>query len=277
MTSSTIERLARDTRSSSAAIVKVAAQELGRLAEKASREELRKTCALLRESHPSMGALIRLCKGLEEKLAVTAPSDELVYFPSAFGELFSRHLEQTAVHGASVVPQEGVVVTYSASGSVGSALVSAFESGKRFRVIVSEGRPMGEGVDMARRLAETGIKVTTCTDLALGNKIGDANVVMVGCDAITKDGVVNKTGTRSIALLAKMQNIPCVCIATSEKILSDDALETFKILAHPGSEIAKNLPSSIEIENYYFDVTPLEFFSSIILEDGPTSPSKLNV
>ncbi|MBI4126435.1 MAG: hypothetical protein HY465_02980, partial [Deltaproteobacteria bacterium] len=53
MGSSTIERLAHDRRSGSAAIVRTAAHELARIAEQRSRDELRDACQLLLDAHPS--------------------------------------------------------------------------------------------------------------------------------------------------------------------------------------------------------------------------------
>ncbi|MBI4125923.1 MAG: hypothetical protein HY465_00360 [Deltaproteobacteria bacterium] len=216
-----------------------------------------------------MAALIHLCGGILQRVGVTAAIDEIVYFSATFGEQFDRHLEEVAHHGGEIIPDHGIVMTYSASGSVGQACVNAFKAGKKFKVLISEARPINEGIEMARRLIDTGIPTTLMTDAALANAVATAQLVLVGCDAILPNTVVNKTGTYALALLAKLAHVPVVCLGTSEKILSETHLDSFKIIPHPAREISPELPQALKVENVYFDQTPLPLFHTILLETGP--------
>jgi len=60
--------------------------------------------------------------------------------------------------------------------------------------------------------------------------VGQADVVLVGADAITEQGAVNKTGTHLLALAARAAGVPMYAVADSGK-LSPGPLAA---LAHPG-------------------------------------------
>ena len=59
-------------------------------------------------------------------------------------------------------------------------------------VIVTETRPKDQGVTTAGELARNGIKTSFIIDSAVGNFINDVDIVLVGADALRKEGLVNK-------------------------------------------------------------------------------------
>jgi translation initiation factor 2B subunit (eIF-2B alpha/beta/delta family) len=71
---------------------------------------------------------------------------------------------------------------------------------------------------MARRLAAAGINVTLITDAQAGVFVEQADVVLLGADAVTPDGVVNKVGSRLLALAAKAAGVPVVAVTECLKI-----------------------------------------------------------
>jgi hypothetical protein len=85
-------------------------------------------------------------------------------------------------------------------------------------VIVCESRPLCEGVTMAQRLAAAGLHVTLITDAQAGVFVEQADVVLLGADAVTPGGVVNKVGSRLLALAAKASGVPVVSVTDSLKV-----------------------------------------------------------
>uniref|UniRef100_A0A383WBQ4 Nudix hydrolase domain-containing protein n=1 Tax=Tetradesmus obliquus TaxID=3088 RepID=A0A383WBQ4_TETOB len=95
---------------------------------------------------------------------------------------------------------------------------SSVSKGPGLSVIVCESRPLCEGVSMARRLAAAGLNVTLITDAQAGVFVEQADVVLLGADAVTPDGVVNKVGSRLLALAAKAAGVPVVAVTECLKV-----------------------------------------------------------
>jgi translation initiation factor 2B subunit (eIF-2B alpha/beta/delta family) len=85
-------------------------------------------------------------------------------------------------------------------------------------VIVCESRPLNEGIVMAQRLAAAGVDVTLITDAQASVFIEESDLVLLGADAVTPAGVVNKVGSKLLALAAKAAGVPVVAVTDSLKI-----------------------------------------------------------
>jgi len=90
--------------------------------------------------------------------------------------------------------------------------------GPGLSVIVCESRPLCEGVTMAQRLAAAGLSVTLITDAQAGVFVEEADLVLLGADAVTPAGVVNKVGSKLLALAAKAAGVPVVAVTDSRKV-----------------------------------------------------------
>lgn len=163
----------------------------------------------------------------------------------------------------------GHVLTHSRSGTVFDAL--RIFGGE---VTVAESRPAREGIDVAEMLATEDISVRICTDAAMGHVLGSGEVdtVLVGADTVLPDGrVLNKTGTRSIAILADREDVPCYVVTASDKISTD---ETVHLESGP-TEVVYDGSAEIEVINPTFDVTPAEYVTAVITERGKLAPADI--
>ena len=154
------------------------------------------------------------------------------------------------------------VLTLSRSGTVRDALDSAR------RVFVAESRPAREGVGVGERLADAGLEVALHTDAAIARVLAEREVdaVLVGADAVFPDGrVLNKSGTRTAALAAAYEGIPCYVVAATDKISTDEQphLES----GPPGALYDGDAP--LEVLNPTFDVTPAGLVAAACTERGP--------
>jgi methylthioribose-1-phosphate isomerase len=151
---------------------------------------------------------------------------------------------------------------------------AAWEEGKKIRVIADETRPLFQGARLtAYELKRDGIPVTLITDSMAGYFMskGLINKVIVGSDRIVQDGVVNKIGTYSVAVLAHEHGIPFYVAAPKSTFdLSHKAADVIieerkpEEVTHIGSvQIA---PNGVNAFNPAFDITPLKYVSAIICE-----------
>ncbi|HEU5346039.1 MAG TPA: hypothetical protein VFU60_16955 [Ktedonobacterales bacterium] len=174
----------------------------------------------------------------------------------------------------------GAVYTLSRSGSVERTLAALAEeratsdtsdtsdTSEPLRVIISESRPGGEGVALARALASEGAQVTLIADAAVASFIEQAALVIVGADSVRADGsVVNKVGTHTLALVARAAGRPVYALAERLKITA--ASYPLVIEETRPEELLPAPTPGVTPRNVYFDVTPPRLIASVVTESGP--------
>ncbi|HKM78500.1 MAG TPA: NUDIX domain-containing protein [Candidatus Bathyarchaeia archaeon] len=162
-------------------------------------------------------------------------------------ELVSRNLR-------SMIIRKHRILTHSYSSTVKSAIQLCRNS--ELQVYVTESGPGFEGKTLARELTDLGFNTTVLPDTTTGAFPIRFDAVLLGADSILADGsIINKIGTKDIARTAQRYSIPVYVAAERSK------LDTLQFLGSPLSI------------NGIFDLTPGEFFTSIITEQGEMKPS----
>lgn len=154
------------------------------------------------------------------------------------------------------------VLTLSRSGTLLPALVEGPE-----RVVIAESRPGREGVGVAERVAEAGAETALCADSAVAYVLGTEPIdaVLLGADTVLRDGtLVNKVGSRGVAVAAAAEGIPVYAVTATDKIspAASPALET-----GPDSAVYDG-EGPIDVLNPRFDVTPPQYVSGFLTDEG---------
>lgn len=173
-----------------------------------------------------------------------------------------------------IIKDHTTVITHSYSSTLLNTLIFIKESGKNINIICTESRPMNEGVQLARQLGKRGIKVKLTVDAGIYSILPEADTILVGADAISSLGLVNKIGTYSLAIAAKQHNKTFYTLCSIDKILPKEYPIILKYQKNP-KEIISQPIKNVEPINYYFDLTPLEFITGIITEKGILSPVEI--
>ncbi len=188
--------------------------------------------------------------------------------------------------GSALFDDGGTILTHCnagalATGGCGTALgviKQAFKEGKPIRVIATETRPLLQGARLtAFELKTAGIPFTLITDSMAGALMrqGRIQAVITGADRIARNGdTANKIGTYSLAVLAKEHGIPFyiaaplstvdLSIASGKEIVIEERAQE-EVLGFQGIRTA---PEGTESCNPAFDVTPHEYLTAIITEQG---------
>ncbi|MFW9874047.1 MAG: translation initiation factor eIF-2B, partial [Candidatus Thorarchaeota archaeon] len=139
-----------------------------------------------------------------------------------------------------------------------------------FEIYILESRPLLEGRRTAKILSKY-FKVNLIIDAAIGKFTSRIDFVLIGVDSVLRDGsIINKIGTYPLAVLAKSNKTDVFAICDSHK---------YNLRSHYGQEvIIEKKPSkeiydeegfnNLEIHNYYFDITPPDYITSIISDLG---------
>lgn len=193
-----------------------------------------------------------------------------------FVERLHTHLDAVAKVAAEIIPDMAMVLTHSSSTTVFEALLRAAEQGKRLRVFCTESRPMREGFTLARRLSAAGIPTTLLIDSAACTLLPSVHLVLVGGDAVTPEGLLNKIGTYGLAVAARLHKKTFYALCDSTKFLPPTYRLPPERARNPHEVAATPLPG-IEVLNYYFDLTPLPLLTAVISENGIQSIPKLEL
>lgn len=167
---------------------------------------------------------------------------------------------------APLVERHRRLVTISDSSTLRGALLLLRQRGIEFELTCAEGRPMFEGRNLARSLAEAGIPVRLVSDAAICAELVPSSLVLVGADAIRQETFTNKVGTGALALAARELGIPLYVVAERSKFLPQSVGRRPR-KEDPG-EIWPDAPPGVEVVNYYFEETPLELVTGVVTETG---------
>jgi methylthioribose-1-phosphate isomerase len=194
--------------------------------------------------------------------------------------------KQMGAHGASLLPQEGTVLTHCNAGALatcgyGSALGvirAAIERGHKIDVFADETRPFLQGARLtAWELMKDNIPTTVlCDNMAAAlMRQGRIQAVIVGADRIAANGdVANKIGTYGVSILAKEHGIPFYVAAPWSTLdLATAHGDLIPIEQRAATEVTHSngkqmTPHGVAIENPAFDVTPAKYVTAIITERG---------
>jgi methylthioribose-1-phosphate isomerase len=197
-------------------------------------------------------------------------------------------------HGAKLIRDGDTILTHCntgalATGGHGTALgviFTAWESGKRIKVLVDETRPVLQGARLTMwELQQNKIPATLITDSMAGAfmKKGGIRLCLVGADRIAANGdTANKIGTYSVAVLAKAHKIPFYVAAPTSTIdfsmASGDAIPIEERNPEEVTNVfgkVRITPTNIDVANPAFDVTPAKYITGIITEAGIFKPGEL--
>jgi ribose 1,5-bisphosphate isomerase len=207
--------------------------------------------------------------------------DTLAKLVASNSSQFLKNLEASkeciAEIGAKRIRDNSVVFTHCHSSTVTHLLSKAKEDGKTFEVICTETRPVFQGRITAKEMLALGVKTTFIVDSAARSFMRNADLVIVGADAITSEGnVINKIGTSTIALLSHEARKPFYVV--SELLKFDPATvcgDYEKIEERSPDEVWKGAPEKLIVRNPAFDVTRRDFIHGVICEEGIISPHSI--
>lgn len=165
-----------------------------------------------------------------------------------------------------LIKNNDVIFTHCHSTNVINALIYAKKKGRKFEVYNTETRPLFQGRKTARDLRKAKIKVTMFVDSALGIALSKeqgtkkVDIVFLGADALTKNGIINKVGSEVIARIAKQEKIPVYIIADSWKFTKKKIpLESRKL-----NELWDKAPKGIKLRNPAFEFIDKKYITGVI-------------
>ncbi len=274
-----------------AAIAEAAAGALGRQAEHTTAEtpeqfhsELRTAARTLLDTRPTAVSLPNALRYVFERVegdTVEQLSQSTITGAREFEKRLDTAQDDLGAIGANRLRDGDTVLTHCHSTDALACIETACKQGKSIGAVVKETRPRKQGHITARQLREMGVPVTLIVDGAAGRYLDDVDHVFVGADSIAADGsVINKIGTRSLAVIARERDTPIVVAAQTLKL--DPATlsgQTVEIENRAETEViddeSRGKIGDIEVANPAFDVTPPRYIDAILTEHGQFPPESI--
>ncbi len=184
--------------------------------------------------------------------------------------------KKVIAYGAHRIRDGSVIMTHCHSSLSTGIILEAFRQGKQIEVFATETRPKWQGRITTTELVQAGVPTTMVVDSAMRWVINRYNVdiIITGADAITSQGtVINKIGTRLLALAAKEMDVP---FYTAINLLKYDASTTIgklsEIEMRDPSEIWADPPQGLRFLNPAFETISRDLIDGIITEKGIFAP-----
>ncbi len=234
------------------------------------------TCSRLIRAQAAMAPLARLANAAWIAAMQAAANGEALRSAATSAAAFVRHAHEAtqaaARHAARLISGGVTVLTHSRSSTLLAACQQAQRGGATFKVIVTESRPLLEGRTLAENLRQMDVPVTLIADAAAAAMMESVSLILVGADRITPDEVVNKIGTRMIALAARERGVCLYVISDSSKFIGSKIAQS-DALQSP-EELWPAAPHGVMVVNRCFEATPPEWFTGIITEEGMLLPEE---
>lgn len=227
-------------------------------------EEFRECARALALARPMMAAIENAlaaawCRYLETGDAAAAVTETI--------ELIELAADEMEMAARKVTPLD-TVITYSYS----STVIELLSRLKPRRVIVSECRPLNEGLRAARKLVSEGVSATLITEAQMALFVHEADAVVVGADTIVPDGdFINRMGTRLLALAARDAEVPFYAVSETLKVAAPSQPLPFAPEEGDPKEICPD--QWLEVRNVYYELIPARLVSGYVTEQGLLDPS----
>ena len=156
------------------------------------------------------------------------------------------------------------VLTHSRSSTVEYVLKQLGKSGTLLSLICTESRPLNEGVALANAVSDS-VNTTIIVDALVDTVMNQCDCVFLGADAIDQSGnILNKAGSRLIALSAQAHSVPVIGLAETMKIIHGHSVASLSGEFHAAAELGHILNNDISVINQYFEVIENRLLSKII-------------
>lgn len=221
-------------------------------------QRIHEAAELIRGANKSMAPLANLSYILQEACSkgidLKIVARNILYHQQRSLELIRE--------AARNLPRAARIATFSYSSTIEAILHTL--KGDLQEIIVLESRPGGEGAILAANLRDSGASVRLLPDTMMYEAAEQSDYILVGADAVTRDGcLVNKLGTRQLALIARYYERPVVGVFDSMKIHPDSTCKT-----HVIEERTYLAPGYGPTRYPLFDLTPEDLIKAAITERG---------
>eukprot|EP01080_Neovahlkampfia_damariscottae_P002645 gene2645-3842_t len=202
-------------------------------------------------------------------------------------KISQKSIEKVTLLFEDFIRDDAIIMTHGYSKSVISIFLNAAKKGRRFKVVVTEGRPHSLGYKTANLLSKAGIPVTLIADSSVAHRINTVDFVLSGAEGVVENGgIIDSIGTYQMAIVAKAHKKNFYVASESFKFTRLYPLTQFDVeqygmkkessLQSIEKEIKGKLEKEVELSFSQIDYTPPDFVTLLFTDLGIFTPSAVS-
>lgn len=198
---------------------------------------------------------------LDQVTLLLDKKEQLSYFLTQRLNEIYEDIEKVFESLPEILKTKNTIITISNSFSIRYIVQKLHRINPNLSLVIQESRPQFEGRVLAEKLAEQGISTRIITEAMASKYVENSDFALVGADIILPDkSIVNKTGTRNLAILCNHFQKPFYAVADKKKT---SEIYDFDAGINSSSEILNNKNDLIYITNYYFERVETELITAL--------------
>lgn len=231
------------------------------------------------ETKPSMTSMRTVAAMALEAAAGAEPRTTVLTQMRDFIAESEQAIARIADHAEAFIKPGTKVLYHSFSGSLLHLLGRAAEVTPDVTLMLTESRPYRESRRIASALAHTDAAFVAYSDAAMSLAASEADLVIVGCDALFVDGsFANKIGSLPLALACQHTGTPYY-VATEVSKLYPGAPDDVAMEQRPPSEMAADwdlwASGRVEVRNQFFERVPADLVTAYLTDRGVLLPPEI--
>ena len=221
------------------------------------------------KSFPAVQSFIREFK----KVIGTKGDSQIIVFLNEQTKRIENRYSNLFNNSLPILKDSERIVTLSNSKTI-IEILERLNKLRKISVVVGESRPQFEGRIMAKELLKNKIKVEIIPDVLLLDAVEKADAAIIGADFILLNGnVVNKIGSRSLAIACKYLKKPFYVLATTDKASNKKKYFHEK---RNGNEIWDYNHKFLTKTNYYFEIVEKGLITKVITDKNSKIKSQIS-
>lgn len=242
-------------------------------------ELLAGTAGWLVEVKPSMTSVRTVAELAEQTFNETHSRAAVISAMQQFIADSEASIARIADHAATHIPSGSKVLFHSYSGSLVHILRRAAETLDELTLMFTESRPYRESRRIAAALSDTPAELVAYSDAAMAAAAAEADVAIVGADALFRDGsFANKIGSLPLGLSCRHVGTPYYVVTELSKLYRG-APETVAMEQRPPAELADDwelwVSGRVTVRNQFFERVPADLVTSYLTDAGVFTPADL--
>jgi translation initiation factor 2B subunit (eIF-2B alpha/beta/delta family) len=240
---------------------------------------LRETSDWLVETKPSMTSMRTVTALAAETLDRNASREAVIVAMNQFIAESEASIARVADHADTYVTSGAKVLFHSYSGSLIQILARAAAAASDLTFMFTESRPYRESLRVVDALKDTPVAFVGYSDASMAVAAADADLVLVGADALFRDGsFANKIGSLPLALSCRHVGTPYYVVTELSKLYMGD-MEDVAMEQRPPAELAEDWElwrsGRIAVRNQFFERVPADLVTAYLTDEGVLSPQQL--
>jgi translation initiation factor 2B subunit (eIF-2B alpha/beta/delta family) len=186
---------------------------------------------------------------------------------------------KVAQHADTYIKSGAKVLFHSFSASLVQILGRAASRSSDLTFLFTESRPYRESLRIVAELADTAVSFVAYSDASMALAAADADLVLVGADALFRDGsFANKIGSLPLALCCRHVGTPYYVVTELSKLYPGDP-DDVAMEQRPPAELVEDWElwrsGRIGGRNQFFERVAAELVTAYLTDDGVLTPNAL--